>query len=422
MTKAIRFFLIVAFIPISQLSFSQLPIQLLGHVGSINGTAFSLDGTIAATVSSDNTVKIYQTSSGILLRTFGLFDDVNAVAFLPSGRQILTGSADNTAALWDISSGRRIRTFTHQSDVTSVAVSFDGLLMVTGSLDNTAAVWRVATGERVVEFQHSDDVRSVAFSPNGLQIITGVADGSAFLWDITTVLNPEATLTPTQTQTPTHTPTASPTLSPTPTNTRLPTPTLTSTPVIPPTPTVTNTPINTPTPAVPVLSPVFSLTFDSLNEFGRVPGGFTGLPAGNTTIGLIPGSAGGLADGFGAIITTRPGEVELLTLPTIEVTSGLVAVRLAVRTTATNASLSLAAIDGSSDGTITLNTRVDSGQYLNQYKRMVALIEPKTNRVAPIFQVANIPGTQEVITYIDKLEIFVLPKDSITKNSFLLGE
>lgn len=422
MTMAVRVLILILLFQIPQLPYSQQPVRLLGHVGSVNGISMSLDGTIAATVSSDNTVKIYQTSSGILLRTFGLFDDVNAVAFLPTGRQIITGSADNTAQLWDISTGKQVRTFTHQSDVTSVAVSFDGTMLVTGSADNTAALWRVETGERLTVFQHNDDVRSVAFSPNGLQIITGVADGSAYLWDITTVLNPGVTLTPTNTQAPTFTPTATHTLSPTPTNTGLPTPTLTPTPIVTPTPTHTSTPVSTPTPAIPDISPIVSITFDSLNEFGRQPGGFTGLPAGNTTIGLIPGSAGGLADGFGGIITTKPGQVELLSFPIIEVTEGVVAVRLSVRTTATGATISLAAIDGSSDGTLTLNTRVDSGQFLNRYKRIVALIEPKGNRVYPIFQVANIPGSSEVITYVDKLEMFILPKDSAIKNSFLLGE
>lgn len=401
---------------------SSQPVQLLGHVGSVNGMAFSNDGTIMATVSSDQTVKIFQTSSGILLRTFGLMEAVNAVAFTPTGKQIITGSADNTARLWDISSGRQIRTFTHQSDVTSAAINVDGTLLVTGSLDNTAVVWRMETGEPIAAFQHDDDVRSVAFSPNGLQIITGAADGSAFLWDITTVLNPAATLTPTHTLTPTVTHTPTPSSTPAATITPLPTPSFTATPLIPPTPTNTPTLTATSTPAVPVLSPIFSFSFGSQNEFGRIPGGFSNLPAGSTSIGSIPGNALGLSDGFGGIITTAPGQVELLTFPFVEIADGLVLVRLSVRTTAGGASLSLAAIDGSSDGTLTLNTQFDSGEYVNQYRRISVVIDPKNNLMFPVFQVANIPGSQSVTVYVDHLEIYVLPKDSVVNNSFLAGE
>ncbi len=397
-------------------------VQLFGHVGSANAAVFSPDGTLAATASNDDTVKIFQTASGVLLRTFGLFDDVNAVAFTPNGNRIVTGSADNTARLWNLATGRQIHTFNHQGDVTSVAVSTNGTLLVTGSEDNSAVLWNIASGEKLTTFQHDDDVQSVDFSPNGLQIITGVADGSAFLWDITTVLNPEATLTPTSTVTPTPTHTPTPTNTPSPTETAIPTPTFTNTPLIPPTPTNSPTPIASPTPVIPERSPVFSFSFNSVNEFGREPGGFGSLPEGMTTVGPIPGNPTDSSNGFGGIITTAPGQVELLTFPQVEVEDELIAVRLTVRTTAPNATLTLAVIDSAGDGTLSLNTQVDSGQHVDNFSRMVALIQPKSRRVFPVFQVANIPGSQTVTTYIDELEIFVLPKDSNVRNSFLAGE
>jgi len=70
----------------------------------------------------------------------GHSDDVTAVAFSPDGKLALSGSSDNTLKLWEVywrdfvSSGREIRSLTgHSSDVEAVAFSPDGKLALSGS-------------------------------------------------------------------------------------------------------------------------------------------------------------------------------------------------------------------------------------------------------------------------------------------------
>ena len=121
----------------------------------------------------------------------GHSDRVTSIAFSPDGKTFVSGSADNTLKLWDVSTGKEIRTFRgHSGDVTSVAFSPDGKIIISGSgglFDNTLKLWDVSTGKEIRTFKgNSDRVWSVAFSPDGKMIVSGSHDGTTRLWDIAT--------------------------------------------------------------------------------------------------------------------------------------------------------------------------------------------------------------------------------------------
>ena len=66
--------------------------------------------TYALSGSSDDTMKLWDASTGKEIRTFsGHIGNVNSVSFSPDGRYALSGSDDNTIKLWDVSTGREIR-------------------------------------------------------------------------------------------------------------------------------------------------------------------------------------------------------------------------------------------------------------------------------------------------------------------------
>ncbi|MCS7159433.1 MAG: WD40 repeat domain-containing protein, partial [Gemmatales bacterium] len=67
-----------------------------------------------------------------------------SVAVTPDGRYVVSGSGDNTVRLWDLSSGQAVQRFTgHTESVLSVAVSPDGRYVVSGSDDKTVRVWYI---------------------------------------------------------------------------------------------------------------------------------------------------------------------------------------------------------------------------------------------------------------------------------------
>jgi len=140
----------------------------IGHSGSVNSVAFSPDGMLLASGSSDSTIKLWNVESGQLVRTItGHAGIVRSVAFSPDGILLASGSTDKTTKLWEVESGRLIRTIAgHTGSVASIAFSPDGILLASGSSDNTVKLSEVPTGQTVRSLK-GDWISSIAFSPDG---------------------------------------------------------------------------------------------------------------------------------------------------------------------------------------------------------------------------------------------------------------
>ena len=79
-----------------------MSISFEGHKNCVLRVAFSPDGTMIASSSYDNTIKLWNLE-GRVLKTFeGHEDWVNSVSFSPDGTMIASGSNDKTIRLWTI--------------------------------------------------------------------------------------------------------------------------------------------------------------------------------------------------------------------------------------------------------------------------------------------------------------------------------
>ncbi len=164
---------------------------LTGHTASVWSVAFSPDGALLASGSGDDTIRLWDATTGQHIRTLtGHTYWVSSVAFSPAdGSLLASGSGDNTIRLWDATTGQHIRTLTGHTDwVNSVAFSpADGSLLASGSSDNTIRLWDATTGQHIRTLTgHTDWVRSVSFSPDGSLLASGSSDKTIRLWDATT--------------------------------------------------------------------------------------------------------------------------------------------------------------------------------------------------------------------------------------------
>lgn len=112
---------------------------------------------------------------------------VNCVAFDPSGGMLASGSDDNTVKLWDVTTGKLLRSLIgHQDAVKCLAFDPIRKLLVSGSEDGTAMVWDSNNGELLKTIDVCDNVvYSVAFDPQGPTLACGSSESSVKLWDLT---------------------------------------------------------------------------------------------------------------------------------------------------------------------------------------------------------------------------------------------
>jgi WD40 repeat protein/serine/threonine protein kinase len=160
----------------------------LQHDGDVNAVAYSLNGTILATASDDQTARLWDAATGRQLRVLrGDTDFVLAVAFRPDGNALLTTSKDGTARLWDVASGKLVETIRHSAPVTAAVFSPDSKLLASVGQDGTARVWDAATGEPVAKPLGVDaPVVAVAFGPDSKSLVTADAAGFARIWEART--------------------------------------------------------------------------------------------------------------------------------------------------------------------------------------------------------------------------------------------
>ncbi|NIA10854.1 MAG: hypothetical protein GWP10_14285, partial [Nitrospiraceae bacterium] len=116
--------------------------------GRCTSVSFSPDGTLLASASYDDTVKLWNVNTGELVRTLQANSYyVKSVSFSPDGTLLASGSWDDTIKLWNVNTGEPVRTLEGQSSgVNSVSFSPDGTLLASGSWDGTIKLWNVNTG------------------------------------------------------------------------------------------------------------------------------------------------------------------------------------------------------------------------------------------------------------------------------------
>lgn len=131
--------------------------SLDGHDDSVTSARFSGDGARIITGSADFTARIWDiggllsgtsttgNAPNLVLR--GHRGRINTVAFSADGKMAVTASSDETAIVWSSTSGKSLHELAgHKGEVLSAAISPDGASIVTASVDGTAWLWDVDAG------------------------------------------------------------------------------------------------------------------------------------------------------------------------------------------------------------------------------------------------------------------------------------
>ena len=167
-------------------SFEELMV-LRGHRAPLSSAAFSPDGVHIASCGHDETVRIWNISTGEeLLR---LHSDTqggtHCLTFSPDGRRLAAGGIDRQIRIWEVKSGELVASLKgHAAIVNGLTFSTHGDRLVSGSMDGTIKVWKdlMTSGIDSVD-GNQRSVKSVAFSPDGTKVISAGSDKTVMVWD-----------------------------------------------------------------------------------------------------------------------------------------------------------------------------------------------------------------------------------------------
>jgi WD40 repeat protein/serine/threonine protein kinase len=158
-------------------------LTLEGYPDEVRRVTFSPDGTRVAAVGFAQTVCVWDTTTGQLLRSLKCHTDwVRGVAFSPDGKRLATSGRgrDPSVKIWDVQSGEVLHTLKgHSGHVHDVAFSPDGKRLASGAAE--VKIWDVHSGQEILPLKGD---HAVAFSPDGKRLACGARDATVNVWDL----------------------------------------------------------------------------------------------------------------------------------------------------------------------------------------------------------------------------------------------
>ncbi len=159
----------------------------LNHGGPIYGVAISNDGRLAVSCSADQTVRVWDATTGRQTSQLnGHSGAVHAIAISQDETFAVSSGADGTLRLWDIVGGRQLKQLARFDDTMySIAIHPNGNRIAAAGADRKVHLLDMISGQELNTLEgHSDYIHCVAFDPSGERLMSYGYAGHLKLWNV----------------------------------------------------------------------------------------------------------------------------------------------------------------------------------------------------------------------------------------------
>ena len=163
--------------------------RLEGHSQTVGAIAYSPDGQQLASVSLDNTLKIWQ-ADGTLLQSITTMpitgNGGKGIAFSPNGNWIAIAHINGQVTILNPTDTAPQQTIqAHLEPVTSVSFSPDSATLATTSRDGSIKLWSLSDRSLIRTLSgHAGWANAASWHPAGKQIASGGEDKKLKVWDV----------------------------------------------------------------------------------------------------------------------------------------------------------------------------------------------------------------------------------------------
>jgi len=162
---------------------------LQGHEAPIRRIAWSPDGRILASPSSDGTIRLWDAQTGECLRVLQGRTSyrLTCAAWSPDSLRVAWCGGGPFVAIWDMAESWAPIELLHPKNVQAVAWSPTGEILASGCNDGAVRLWDNASGELIRQLRGpTRSIVSVAWRHDGRLLAWGTNGAGVFLWDKTT--------------------------------------------------------------------------------------------------------------------------------------------------------------------------------------------------------------------------------------------
>ena len=166
----------------------QLRRSLASHEDEVTDLAISPTEGTFATVSLDQTIKIWDAQTGreITLLPTGHARPINTVAYHPTANILATGGDDGYVLIWDVATETFVGPFPHgvTNPVRELALNADGTQVATVTENNFLQVWDIGQRRSIERLEgHTARLTDVSYSEDGRFLASSSEDGLVILRD-----------------------------------------------------------------------------------------------------------------------------------------------------------------------------------------------------------------------------------------------